>query len=148
MRSARLANTVAAFCMVALLCSCSGRQSQEADAGNVRTAVDSVIEHGGLVRCLAGGRIKTFSKTTPVSPGEIEVLGIMLHGAQFGDDDLKRLSPLKDMKSFELNLSRTQVTDAGLAHLGVLTSTTKLSLAETVITDAGLAHIAALPKLN
>jgi internalin A len=48
-----------------------------------------------------------------------------------------------------LNLSDTNVTDAGKEHLKGLSSLTNLDLSLTQITDAGLAELkAALPKLG
>ena len=46
-----------------------------------------------------------------------------------------------------LNLSHTQVTDAGLVHLKGLTKLGQLCLDNTQITDAGLAHLKGLTNL-
>jgi Leucine-rich repeat (LRR) protein len=48
----------------------------------------------------------------------------------------------------ELDLSNTQVTDAGLVHLKGLISLWKLDLSGTQVTDAGLKHMTALANLR
>ena len=48
----------------------------------------------------------------------------------------------------QLNLSRTQITDAGLAPVGDLPRLTRLDLHETQITDAGLKHLSGLKNLQ
>lgn len=45
-------------------------------------------------------------------------------------------------------LCGTQVTDAGLAHLQVLTELRELDLGHTQVTDAGLAHLQGLRGLR
>jgi Leucine-rich repeat (LRR) protein len=47
-----------------------------------------------------------------------------------------------------LGVGRTQITDAGLAHLAGLTNLETLSLFGTHITDAGLAHLEKLTNLK
>jgi Leucine-rich repeat (LRR) protein len=47
-----------------------------------------------------------------------------------------------------VNLSRSKVTDAGLAHLQGLTSLQGLVLDKTQVTDAGLAHLQGLTSLR
>ncbi|MFT5466534.1 MAG: hypothetical protein ACI8UO_001634 [Verrucomicrobiales bacterium] len=47
----------------------------------------------------------------------------------------------------QLDLSRTQITDAGLAPLSELPRLTRLDLHSTQITDAGLAHLSGLKNL-
>ena len=42
----------------------------------------------------------------------------------------------------------TQITDAGLVHLGGMTGLKHLSLARTQITDAGLVHLEGLTGLQ
>jgi hypothetical protein len=57
--------------------------------------------------------------------------------------DLTRLPQLSS-----LDLSFTDVTDDGLAHLKVLTSLSELNLMHTRITDSGLAHLKGLSNLS
>ena len=44
----------------------------------------------------------------------------------------------------ELNLSGTQISDAGLVHLKALTALERLDLSAKGVTDAGLAHVTEL----
>jgi len=48
----------------------------------------------------------------------------------------------------KLNLSCTEATDAGLAHIKSLDSLEWLSLSRTAVTDGGLSQIAGLVKLR
>jgi hypothetical protein len=47
-----------------------------------------------------------------------------------------------------VDLSRSKVTDADLAHLSVMTKLESLSLFDTTVGDAGLEHLKGLTKLN
>lgn len=47
-----------------------------------------------------------------------------------------------------LRLQRSEVTDAGLAHLSKIGSLTDLSIGSDAITDAGISHLAALKQLT
>ena len=51
-------------------------------------------------------------------------------------------------KLVDLDLTRTQVTDAGLAHLKGLVNLATLDLDGTKLTDAGLAHLKGLTALE
>jgi Leucine-rich repeat (LRR) protein len=65
----------------------------------------------------------------------------------FSDDDLAPIEGLKTLD--DLDLSRTSVTDAGLAHLRGLTALRILHLTECKgVTDAGLVHLAGLMALE
>ena len=69
---------------------------------------------------------------------------------KFGDAELAKFAPLAE-KLVELNLSRSKVTDAGLASLSAMKNLKRLNLANTAVTDAGvdqLAGIAGLEYLN
>ena len=48
----------------------------------------------------------------------------------------------------EVDLSRTQVTDAGLQHIGKLGRLTHLNLNRTEVTDSGIKHLAGLRSLE
>ncbi len=84
-------------------------------------------------------------------------------GGQFGMEDGKAktltlaksnvtdagLAHLKDMATLEsLNLFRTGISDAGLVHLQGLTGLRLLVLNETAVTDAGLEHLKGLAALQ
>ena len=49
---------------------------------------------------------------------------------------------------YDLNLSNTKVTDAGLAALAKMTNLHRLHLEKTAVTDAGLAHLKGLENLE
>lgn len=67
--------------------------------------------------------------------------------AAFGDEELARLAPLRDNVE-TLNLGRSQITDAGLAHVGEMKNLVWLDLSNTAVTDAGLEHLSGLPLLH
>ena len=62
-------------------------------------------------------------------------LGVRANKAS--DEDLLALLPLK-ANIVELNLSRSAVTDEGLASVGKMTNLTHLHLNNTVVTDVGI----------
>jgi len=62
------------------------------------------------------------------------------------DADIAHLSRLPNL--YFLSLSCTTVTDAGIAHLTRLPNIQYLQLSETAVTDEGLAHLNRLPNLN
>lgn len=59
---------------------------------------------------------------------------------------LRHIGSLHALES--LDLSRSAVTDEGLAHLGGLTRLRRLNLEKTAIGDSGLAHLAGLHNLE
>ena len=66
---------------------------------------------------------------------------------QFGDEQLTFLAPLQEQITW-LDLSDTNITDAGLAHLASFKNLTRLHLEKTKITDAGLSHLKDLENLS
>jgi hypothetical protein len=64
-----------------------------------------------------------------------------------GGIHLERLAPIAH-NIHALDLSRTHVSDADLAHLASMTNLTRLLLSRTEITDAALAHLKTLTKLE
>ncbi len=62
------------------------------------------------------------------------------------DAGVAHLIGLSELSS--LSLPDTQVTDAGLAHLRVLTKLKALGLSKTQVTDAGLTHLEGLTELG
>jgi uncharacterized membrane protein len=66
---------------------------------------------------------------------------------KFGDAELAKFAPLAERLA-ELNLSRSKVTDAGLASLSGMKNLKKLHLPNTAITDAGLDSLLGLTKLE
>lgn len=71
-------------------------------------------------------------------------------GGSLSDNRLRGLvTHLKGPKSFRhLRLLRTQLTDAGLAHLRELDSLESLSFSNDKMTGSGFAHLAKLPALK
>jgi hypothetical protein len=66
---------------------------------------------------------------------------------EYGDKNLEILKPVADQVKW-MDLARTQVTDAGLAHVAALKNLTRLHLENTKITDAGLDHLKGLANLE
>ena len=66
---------------------------------------------------------------------------------KFGDAELAKFAPLADRLA-ELNLSRSKVTDAGLASLSGMKNLKKLHLPNTAVTDAGLDFLLGLSHLE
>jgi hypothetical protein len=65
----------------------------------------------------------------------------------FDDGQVKSLIPVATQLAW-LDMSKTQITDAGLADVGQLANLTRLHLEKTAVTDAGIPHIAKLGKLE
>jgi len=64
-------------------------------------------------------------------------------------DGIAMMVPLKSLTELsDLDLSSTDVTDAGLAHLKGLTKLTALDLRDTQVSSAGLKHLEGLTKLT
>ena len=66
--------------------------------------------------------------------------------ARWRDRPYEILKGLTDLG--RLHLEATQITDAGLVHLTVLTKLRELDLMSTQITDTGLEHLTGLTNLN
>ena len=75
-----------------------------------------------------------------------KVSSVDLSGTNVTDEGLAHLKPL--IRLSELNLAHTQITDSGLAHLGGLTNLSVLDASNTKITDAGLVHLTGLKSLS
>ena len=69
-----------------------------------------------------------------------------LYRTQLTDAELVSLQGLTGLQ--KLNLAETQVTDAGVAHLKGLNGLRELSLGQTQVTDAGVAHLKSLTGLQ
>ena len=66
---------------------------------------------------------------------------------KFGDGELAKFAPLAERMA-ELNLSRSKVTDGGLASLAGMKNLKKLHLPNTAITDAGIDALLGLGQLE
>ncbi len=106
----------------------------DADRASEEAAMSKVAARGGLALRIA-------SNSTAVE------VNLSLLGPQVTDADLALLAGVeKDL--VWLNLSRTAVSDAGLATLAGFQRLRRLNLSNTKVTDAAIASIAALPELE
>ncbi|MHC4115901.1 MAG: hypothetical protein ACYSWO_00190 [Planctomycetota bacterium] len=97
---------------------------------------------------------------TPVTDGSLAHLRHMTRlkdlnicNTKIRDEGLKYLKGLSSLERLSIGCSSrnpevSPITDAGLAHLGTLTSLRRLVLYRTRITDAGLAHLRNLTSLT
>lgn len=69
-----------------------------------------------------------------------------LSNSSIGDDDLKSLIPLTELRM--LDLSGTQVTDAGMRYIAELASLEYLHLDRTAVTDDAVESLRHLPRLQ
>ncbi|MFN8582947.1 MAG: c-type cytochrome domain-containing protein, partial [Gemmatimonadaceae bacterium] len=76
----------------------------------------------------------------------LQVTAVNIRSA-FNDEWLRRLLPVSEQITW-LDLSGTQVTDAGLVTLARMPNLTRLSLGNTTVGDAGLQHLAGLAHLE
>jgi hypothetical protein len=84
----------------------------------------------------------------PISSGSQEYRFTALNVAKdFTDAGLEPLLPIAD-NIVSLDLARTKITDAGLAHVAKMTKLKELRLDNTGITDAGLARLKGLAQLE
>jgi uncharacterized membrane protein len=74
-------------------------------------------------------------------------VNLSLADPPFGDSDLSLLAGLEPSLVW-LDLSRSAITDAGLATLAGFTRLRRLRLDNTAVTDAGLAHLVSLGELR
>lgn len=79
-----------------------------------------------------------------VAPPEVEILS--LEGCSIGDDAIEKLAGLT--KLHQLDLSYTEVTDAGIAHLTKLPALKFLDLNATELSDDALKEIAQITSLD
>lgn len=100
----------------------------------------------------AGGSLHVVGRSVPVeSPGalpegEFGIERIELKGAKIKDEDLKKLSGLKNLKY--VGLYQVRVGDKGIEHLAEIPTLTELELSGTNMTDKGLDALAKLPNLK
>jgi Leucine-rich repeat (LRR) protein len=116
-----------------------------------REAVKAIEELEGLVSYEDVS--SSTRRTTVVWVGKLlgedlsgDVLYVDLSETQVTDAGLKHLRGLTQLQV--LTLDSTQVTDAGLEHLRGLTQLRELQLTNTQVTDAGLGHLRGLTQLQ
>jgi mono/diheme cytochrome c family protein len=74
-------------------------------------------------------------------------LGVINAADKFSDKELALLAPIATQILW-VDLSRSQVTDAGVETLAKMTNLERLHLENTKVTDAGIAKLGALPNLE
>jgi len=87
----------------------------------------------------------------PVTPLSAKDEGLQVSyvvgGAKIGDAEVAKLLPLKS-NLVRLDLGGSDVTDAGLVHIGQLLNLKRLDLHGTAVTDAGITNLTALQQLE
>jgi len=107
------------------------------------TDTDACLVHvRGLANLQGGDRAYLDDNTL----GLTNLRGLDLTDSEVTDAGLEHLKGLSGLSS--LYLSGTQITDAGLEHLAELSSLEMLFLVDTQITDAGLEHLRGLTNLR
>jgi hypothetical protein len=102
----------------------------------------------GLLKEIYAGRARpdSLAALTGVQPEQLDA-AYAVFLADVDDEDLAQyLSPPERITA--LALPRTNVTDAGLAHLANCTELLWLDLSDTKVTDDGFAHLARATKLE
>ncbi|RFC43112.1 MAG: Planctomycete cytochrome C/Leucine rich repeat-containing protein [Verrucomicrobia bacterium] len=90
----------------------------------------------------AGGRIAPLAASSPLL-----AVDFLVTREQATDDKIASIGSVKNQLA-HLDISRSAVTDSGLAPLKGMPRLTRLDLHGTKITDAGLKHLADLPNLT
>lgn len=112
-----------------------------------RDAATWALDVGGQVHLLTNGRQRNVTLAKDIPPGVFRVVAVNLQDCDaVRDIDLVRLTPLSDLK--RLNLSGTQVGDAGIAHIQGVTSLEFLVLNDTKVTDAGAKYLRRLKSVQ
>jgi hypothetical protein len=107
------------------------------------TDTDALLVHvRGLTNLQGGDRAYLDDDTL----GLTNLRGLDLTDSEVTDAGLEHLKELSGLSS--LYLSGTQISDAGLEHLSELSSLEVLFLVDTQITDAGLEHLRGLTNLR
>jgi hypothetical protein len=91
-------------------------------------------------------KLDSFGPHVVWTDGYVRLLSFTASPAKPGDEDLEALEALTDLRYLHLNGSN--VTDAGMVHLGNLRKLEHLLLTGTQITDAGLVHLHGLTNLK
>ena len=95
------------------------------------------------------------SLSVPVGATDEDLAGIQtltnltrldLSDTQVSDAGIAHVSKLTHLRS--LDLGKTQVSDAGMVHVGKLTQLTRLFLHATNVSDAGMVHVGKLTQLT
>lgn len=130
----------------------------EPQAAARRAAMDAVRERGALALPVAADTMAVDVNFSLVGAGvtdtdlalceglESTMVWLNLSRTEITDRGLARLAKYPQLR--RLNLSRTKVGDAGLQHLASLERLEYLNLYDTQVTDAGLRHLRGLANLR
>lgn len=114
-----------------------GMEPRKLSEGQAKSEADAFAAIGGI-----GGLVLRVAENTNVVDVNLSLLG-----EKVTDAELKLLAGLEPTLVW-LNLSRTGITDAGLATVAAFPDIRRLNLSNTAITDAGLASIARLAHVE
>lgn len=122
-----------------------------ASAGNHLSLIESLKAAGARIQEKDGKPVRVSFRGTNASrevilkvAGLSTIRSLDLTGCEIGDDDLAALA---GMKIGQLQLSSTQVTDAGMEHVAGMKSLQILHVDDTTVGDRGLGRIVTLPLL-
>jgi hypothetical protein len=117
---------------------------------DARSAIPALVkygnDHGARSRVLSNALLRIGLERVPKQTNTEPTSLSFTQSKDFTDAEAARLQGWTRLQ--ELWLRGTQITDAGLRHLGRVRSLTKLYLHDTQITDAGLAHLKGLSNLR
>ncbi|MDB5339804.1 MAG: serine/threonine protein kinase [Planctomycetaceae bacterium] len=111
-----------------------------------RVAADLVLDRGGTVDVIAGGKYLPTISVAAKLPSEFEIFRVNLSGSSVTDADLSVLEPLTTLVL--VDVARTKITDKGLRSIARLTGLTAFNAGETEISDDGLKLLDGLRDLK
>lgn len=85
-------------------------------------------------------------KLSELAPIALNIYALDLSRTKVKDADLAHLAGMRNLS--RLILSKTEISDAGLAHLKANVALEQINLYNTPVTDAGIAHLQALKALK
>ena len=120
--------------------------------GTMAIAGGSTVEIPAPLRARADSAARALaSRGALVQPVAMESVLVDVNASRaeppIGDDDAAMLADLAPVVA-NLNLSKSALTDAGLAKVGPMTNLERLRVDQTAIGDAGLAALGTLPRLE
>jgi hypothetical protein len=129
------------FAVMLLACVPLAWMAVEARRQRARTAAEARVQE-------LGGRIHvTLSILSPGSLHNYQRSRIVLDHTSVGDDDLKLLAEISDLES--LDVTNTEVSDAGIEHLKGLRHLNTLNHSGSRITPEGIAKLRrSIPQLR
>jgi hypothetical protein len=109
-----------------------------------REIAEWVLEKGGTLT-VAGDRSEV-KRASALPEGRLQILRINLNQRTVSDEDLQKLSGLRNL--VYLGLYGTDVSDRGLEHLAGLRTLEEIELSYTRVGDPGLEMLTPLPRLG